>query len=77
MRDLSFILYSLKHRLLNSFLSIFLTALGVTLAILINQFGNHIQKRIGIDGEGIDVVVGAKGSPLQLILSSVYHIDIT
>ena len=76
MRDLSFILYSLKHRLLNSFLSIFLTALGVTLAILINQFGNHIQKRIGIDGEGIDVVVGAKGSPLQLILSSVYHIDI-
>ena len=24
---------------------------------------------------GIDMVVGAKGSPLQLILSSVYHID--
>jgi putative ABC transport system permease protein len=27
------------------------------------------------DAEGIDLVVGAKGSPLQLILSSVYHID--
>ena len=25
--------------------------------------------------KGIDMVVGAKGSPLQLILSSVYHID--
>ena len=24
---------------------------------------------------GIDMVVGAKGSPLQLILSSVYHVD--
>ena len=28
------------------------------------------------DAQGIDLVVGAKGSPLQLILSSVYHIDI-
>ena len=27
------------------------------------------------DAAGIDLVVGAKGSPLQLILSSVYHID--
>ena len=25
--------------------------------------------------KGVDMVVGAKGSPLQLILSSVYHID--
>ena len=25
--------------------------------------------------KGIDMVVGAKGSPLQLILSSVYHVD--
>ena len=28
------------------------------------------------DAQGIDLVVGAKGSPLQLILSAVYHIDI-
>lgn len=27
------------------------------------------------DAAGIDLVVGAKGSPLQLILSSVYHVD--
>jgi len=57
-------------------LSILLTAFGVSLAILITQFGNHIQERISKDGAGIDLVVGAKGSPLQLILSSVYHIDI-
>ena len=76
MSDLSFVLYSLKHRFLNSFLSIMLTAFGVSIALLISQFENHIENRINLDGQGIDIVVGAKGSPLQLILSSVYHIDI-
>ena len=76
MSDLRFVLYSLKYRFLNSFLSIMLTAFGVSMALLISQFGNHIQNRINLDGQGIDIVVGAKGSPLQLILSSVYHIDI-
>jgi putative ABC transport system permease protein len=28
------------------------------------------------DARGIDLVVGAKGSPLQLVLSSVYHLDV-
>ena len=76
MSDLRFVLYSLKYRFLNSFLSIMLTAFGVSIALLISQFGNHLQNRINLDGQGIDIVVGAKGSPLQLILSSVYHIDI-
>ena len=76
MNDLSFVLYSLKYRFLNSFLSVMLTAFGVSIALLISQFGNHIENRISLDGKGIDIVVGAKGSPLQLILSSVYHIDI-
>ena len=76
MSDLRFVLYSLKYRFLNSFLSIMLTAFGVSIALLISQFENHIQNRINLDGQGIDIVVGAKGSPLQLILSSVYHIDI-
>jgi putative ABC transport system permease protein len=44
----------------------------ITVLILIqDQFENKMNK----DAEGIDLVVGAKGSPLQLILSSVYHID--
>lgn len=76
MNDLTLILSSLKSRWLNSLLSVFLTAFGVMLALLIIQFGHHIQSRLSADGQGIDIVVGAKGSPLQLILSSVYHIDI-
>lgn len=76
MSDLTFILSSLKSRWLNSLLSVFLTAFGVMLALLIIQFGHHIQNSLNADGQDIDIVVGAKGSPLQLILSSVYHIDI-
>lgn len=76
MNDLALILSSLKSRWLNSLLSLFLTAFGVMLAVLILQFSHHVQSRLSVDGQGIDIVVGAKGSPLQLILSSVYHIDI-
>lgn len=60
---------------LNTGLNILLLALGlsiITVLILIqDQFENKMTK----DAQGIDLVVGAKGSPLQLILSSVYHID--
>jgi len=76
MSDLNFILQSLKSRLLNSSLSILLTAFGVSIALIVSQFSNHIQNRLNLDGKNIDIVVGAKGSPLQLILSSVYHIDL-
>lgn len=76
MTDIALVFSSLKSRWLNSLLSVFLTAFGVMLALLIIQFSHHIQNRINTDGKNVDIVVGAKGSPLQLILSSVYHIDI-
>ena len=76
MTDLNFIFHSLKSRWLNSSLSVLLTAFGVSIALLVAQFSNHVQDRLSGDGKGIDIVVGAKGSPLQLILSSVYHIDL-
>ncbi len=76
MNNIALVLSSLKSRWLNSLLSVFLTALGVMLALIVIQFSHHIQNRLNADGKNIDIVVGAKGSPLQLILSSVYHIDI-
>ena len=76
MNDLAYIYYSIKSRALNSTLSVFLTAFGVLLALLINQFSNHVKNRLNADGKDIDIVIGAKGSPLQLVLSSVYHVDI-
>ena len=76
MNDLAYIFYSIKSRSLNSSLSVLLTSFGIVIALLLSQFSNHIKNRLDLDGKGIDIVVGAKGSPLQLVLSSVYHIDI-
>ena len=36
---------------------------------------DQFEKKMNQDAAGIDLVVGAKGSPLQLILAGVYHID--
>jgi putative ABC transport system permease protein len=38
--------------------------------------GHQLNKAFDRDLAGIDVVVGAKGSPMQLILSGVFHIDV-
>ena len=44
MNDKTLILSSLKSRWLTSLLSVFLTAFGVALAVLLIQFGHHVQK---------------------------------
>ena len=60
---------------LNSLMSILLFALSIGMITFLMLF-NH-QFKLGLDNNlaGIDLVIGAKGSPLQLILNSMYHID--
>ncbi|MCI5054903.1 MAG: ABC transporter permease, partial [Flavobacteriales bacterium] len=48
---------------------------GIGIISLILLVNNEIEQRLQRDLSETDMVVGAKGSPLQLILSSVYHID--
>ena len=45
----------------------------ITVSILVNQVTKETFSK---NNPGLDAVVGAKGSPLQLILSSIHHIDI-
>lgn len=60
---------------LNTVLSIILLTASVAiislLILLQQQFENKFSKNI----EGVDLVLGAQGSPLQLILSAVYQLD--
>ena len=60
---------------LNTALSLVLFALGVGLISLLLILNKQIQEKFEKNLAGIDLVIGAKGSPLQLILSSMYHID--
>lgn len=65
----------LTFRPLSTGLNIFLLALGLAIITVLILIQDQFEKKMNQDAAGIDLVVGAKGSPLQLILSSVYHID--
>ncbi|ULT26598.1 ABC transporter permease [Sphingobacterium sp. E70] len=56
-------------------MSILLTAFGISILAVLSITGETFEKQLDNNSKNIDLVIGAKGSPLQLILSSVYHID--
>jgi putative ABC transport system permease protein len=60
---------------LSTTLSLVLFALGVGIITLLMLINDQVQEKFEKNLAGVDMVVGAKGSPLQLILSSIYHID--
>ncbi len=66
---------NIADRPLSTLLSLLLLTLGVGMIALLLQVNRHIQQQMENNIRGVDMVVGAKGSPLQLILSAVYHID--
>ena len=66
---------NLLNKPLSMLLSLVLFALGVGLISLLLILNKQLQDQFDKNLAGINLVVGAKGSPLQLILSSMYHID--
>ena len=67
---------NLLHKPMTMVLSLVLFALGVGLISLLFLFEKQLQDNFEKNLAGIDLVIGAKGSPLQLITSSMYHIDV-
>ena len=65
----------LKAKPLNTVLNIFLLALGIAVITVLLLFSKQLTEKISTNTKGIDLVVGAKGSPLQLILCNIFHID--
>lgn len=60
---------------LSTGLNVLLLALGLAIITVLLLVQDQLEHTINRDAAGIDLVVGAKGSPLQLILSGVYHVD--
>lgn len=60
---------------LNAALNILLIAFGTAILTVLLLASTQIEDKLEKNSKDIDLVVGAKGSPLQLILSSVYYID--
>lgn len=65
----------LRRRPLTAALNVVLMALGVATIVVLLLASRQLEERLERDAAGIDLVVGAKGSPLQLVLSAVYHLD--
>jgi putative ABC transport system permease protein len=60
---------------LNTALSIILLTASVAIITLLILLQEQFEKKFSSNIDGIDLVLGAQGSPLQLILSSVYQVD--
>ena len=69
-------LAGLRGNRLTHALNIVLLGLGLGTVTLLLLVSGAIGDRVLSDARGIDLVVGAKGSPLQLVLSTVFQADI-
>lgn len=67
---------ALRHKPLSTSLNVLLMATGIAMMTFILSAATQLEDGALRDAQGIDLVVGAKGSPLQLILSSIYHVDV-
>lgn len=65
----------LKSKPLNTGLNIILLSSGIAVITTLIIFSHQFAEKTTSNSKGIDLVVGAKGSPLQLVLCNVFHID--
>lgn len=60
---------------LNTILSIVLLMSSVAIITVLILLEKQFEEKFSSNIDGVDLVMGAQGSPLQLILSSVYQVD--
>ena len=66
---------NIVHNPLSLLLNLILLTLGIGLINFILLVNHQLKDKFDKNLAEIDLVIGAKGSPLQMILSSMYHID--
>lgn len=76
MKTLAFAWRYLWSRPLGAALNVLLLSLGLGSITFLLLVANQLNQAFVRDLANIDVVVGAKGSPMQLILSGVLHVDV-
>lgn len=76
MNSFTLALASIRSRPLHALLCMTSVAAGIALLCAVFLFSQSVASGFVRNAQGIDIVVGSKGSPLQLVLSSVYHADI-
>lgn len=67
---------SIRTRFFHSLLCAGAAAAGLALLCAAFLLSQALNEGLSRNMRGIDIVAGAKGSPLQLVLSSIYHADV-
>ena len=76
MSYLTICLAYIKDRPLESLLQVLLLAFGVATIVVVVLVEAQLTDRMTLDARHFDLVVGAKGSALQLVLSTVFQADV-
>lgn len=78
MNPFQLVLKQMRQRSLSTWLTLLSVLLGVSLAIAIMVLRRESQNLFAQTDFGYDIIVGPpKGSPLQLTLNTVYHMDVS
>ncbi len=68
-------LRNIQAKPMNTALNILLVATGLFIISFLLLLQKQMSEQLEKNAAGIQLVVGAKGSPLQLVLSTIYHVD--
>jgi putative ABC transport system permease protein len=69
------VLKSLRQHWLSTALASFSIALGVALLVSVASLREQTHRNFTQEGLGVDAVLGPKGSPLQIALNALYHLE--
>lgn len=76
MNPMRFAILSIRARRMPSALCVLAAGAGIGILSLVLLLSHAVTDSFARNAAGIDIVAGAKGSPLQLVLSTVYHADV-
>jgi putative ABC transport system permease protein len=69
------VLRSLKHHRFSSILTVISIAMGIALLVAVHSFKEQTHNTFTQVGLGVDAILGPKGSPLQIVLNALYHLE--
>jgi putative ABC transport system permease protein len=66
---------SLRQHWLSSLLAITAISLGIALLVSVFSLREQTYRNFMRVGMGVDAILGPKGSPLQVVLNGLYHLE--
>ena len=69
------VIKSLKHHRFANGLAAFSIAMGLALLVAVYSFKEQSQNTFSQAGIGVDAILAPKGSPLQIVLNAIYHLE--